>query len=102
MTKTETPLKTPSPTNSFGLRKVGRNASPNSIFVSMALDMSWRLAVAVLVPIIGGFELDRKLNTSPLLLIVGFIIAMAGMGLVLWQTLQAANNLTIPNKERRP
>ena len=71
----------------------------------MALDMSWRLAVVVLVPIIGGFELDRRLNTSPLLTIVGFLLAMAGMAVVMWQTLQTANNLAAPKltskKEKR-
>jgi F0F1-type ATP synthase assembly protein I len=100
MIKTETPLKTPSPADSLEPRKVGK--SPNAIFITMALDMSWRLALAILVPVIGGAELDRKLKTSPLLLIVGFIIAMGGMGLVLWQTLKTANNTSIPDKKDRP
>lgn len=50
--------------------------------------MSWQLAVVVLVPIIGGFELDQKLDTLPALTIAGFFIAMAGMGLVIWRQLQ--------------
>lgn len=62
----------------------------------MALDMSWRLAVVVLVPTIGGFELDQHLHTTPTLTIIGFILAMAGMALVMWQTLQAANRLPVP------
>ena len=70
--------------------------SPSGVFVSMALDMSWRLAVVVLVPIIGGFELDKQFNTSPLLVVVGFILAMGGMGLVMWQTVQAANEIPVP------
>jgi F0F1-type ATP synthase assembly protein I len=74
-------------------------ASPSSVFITMALDMSWRLAVAVLVPIIGGFELDKKLDTTPLLTIVGFLLAMGGMALVMWQTLQAANQMPVPKKE---
>ncbi len=45
-----------------------------------AMNMSWQLAVVVLVPIIGGFELDQKLDTLPALTIAGFFIAMAGMG----------------------
>jgi len=90
MIKTETPLKTPSPADSLGPRKVGK--SPNAIFITMALDMSWRLAIAILVPIIGGAELDRHLKTSPVLLIAGFILAMGGMGLVLWQTLKKASS----------
>ena len=62
----------------------------------MALDMSWRLAIAVLVPIIGGFELDSHIGTTPALTVVGFIIAMIGFGLVLWRTTQAASELPAP------
>lgn len=91
MTKTETPSKTPSPTNSIKTTKVGKTNSPGAVFVGMALDMSWRLALVVLVPVIGGFELDRRLKTSPALIIVGFVIAMAGTGLVLWQTMRTAD-----------
>ena len=50
--------------------------------------MSWQLAIVVLVPIIGGFELDQKLNTLPALTIVGFVVAMVGMGAVVWRQLQ--------------
>ena len=58
--------------------------------------MSWRLAIAILVPIIGGFELDKWLTTSPVFTIIGFVVAMAGMGLVLWRALQMANRLPVP------
>lgn len=54
------------------------------------------MAIAVLVPIIGGFELDSHLGTTPLLTVVGFIIAMIGFGLVIWQTTQTANSLPVP------
>lgn len=72
------------------------------VFVSMALDMSWRLAIAVLVPIIGGFKLDEALDTTPLLTIVGFLLAMGGMALVMWQTLQIANRIPIDKKAGKP
>lgn len=57
-------------------------------FLVAAANMSWQLAIVVLVPIIGGFELDKKLDTLPALTIVGFIIAMAGMAAVVWRQLQ--------------
>jgi len=62
----------------------------------MAIDMSWKLAIVVLVPIIGGYELDKHLKTSPAFIIAGFLLAMAGMALVMWQTLQTANSLPVP------
>jgi F0F1-type ATP synthase assembly protein I len=74
--------------------KVAKTSSQSSIFISMALDMSWRLAVAVLVPMVGGYELDQKLNSTPAFTITGFVLAMAGFGLVLWRTFVAANAAT--------
>lgn len=75
--------------------KVEHTKSPSGVFVGMALDMSWRLAVVVLVPIIGGFYLDTAFNTSPLLVIIGFVMAMAGMGVVMKQTVEAANEVPV-------
>ncbi|GAC1502150.1 MAG: hypothetical protein NVS1B10_06830 [Candidatus Saccharimonadales bacterium] len=68
--------------------------NPSSVFVGMALDMSWRLAIAVLVPIIGGYELDQHMHLAPLLTITGFVLAMLGMAIVLWQTLQQTKQVT--------
>jgi F0F1-type ATP synthase assembly protein I len=71
--------------------RVENSTSHTSVFISMALDMSWRLALVVLIPIVGGFKLDSTLDTTPVLTITGFVLAMAGMGLVFWSTLQKAN-----------
>ncbi len=54
------------------------------MFLGAIMDMSWRLAIVVLIPIVGGFKLDEKLHTSPWFVLVGFILAMAGTGYVLW------------------
>ena len=60
--------------------------------------MSWRLAIAVLLPIIGGFELDRRLNTSPWLSIAGFALAIAGVLIVIKQMLQQVGQMPVPKK----
>lgn len=93
MNQTKAPKPTPSPKRgeSTPTTPVGKTDNPSSVFIGMALDMSWRLAIAVLVPIIGGYELDQRLKLTPLLTITGFLLAMGGMALVMWQTLQAAN-----------
>ncbi|MEK7594911.1 MAG: AtpZ/AtpI family protein [Patescibacteria group bacterium] len=103
MTKTTAPRKTPSPAETAKPHTAvgAKSGNPTSVFIGAALDMSWRLAVVVLVPIIGGFELDKALDMTPLLTIVGFLIAMVGMGLVMWRTLQEANKLPVPTKEKR-
>ena len=61
------------------------------ILVVAALDMSWRLAIVVLVPIIIGFELDKHLGSAPALTIVGFVAAMAGLFLVLKRSVALAD-----------
>ncbi|HVX56757.1 MAG TPA: AtpZ/AtpI family protein [Candidatus Saccharimonadales bacterium] len=63
-------------------------ANPRRDFLVAAANMSWQLAIVVLVPIVGGFELDEKLGCLPLLTIIGFVIAMVGMALVVWRQLQ--------------
>lgn len=113
MTETKTPETTPSPAPAAHSSQVtvGKPEDPQSVFVGMALDMSWRLAVAVLVPIIGGFELDSHLGTTPLLTVAGFVLAIAAAVLVMRQTLQTANKLPVPkaksvapdqDQEKRP
>lgn len=64
--------------------------------MTAVLGMSWQLAVVVLVPIVGGFELDKAFATSPLLVIVGFIIAIAGFTLVVRRQLQIFTPLAAP------
>ncbi len=77
-------------------KSIIKQNSQSTVFVSMALDMSWRLAIVVLVPIIGGFKLDEVLHLTPLLTITGFVLAMGGMALVLWRMLREASEITIP------
>jgi len=62
-----------------------------SQFFALAVNMSWQLAIIVLVPIVGGFKLDQYIKTTPLFTIVGFIIAMAGTALTLKRILGDLN-----------
>jgi F0F1-type ATP synthase assembly protein I len=102
MSKTKVQLSAPSPKNRDlkASTEVGET-NTTSLFVGLALDMSWRLALIVLVPILGGYEIDRHWHTTPLLTIVGIIIAMIGVPLVLRQTLNKVNSLPpIPKRKR--
>lgn len=73
--------------------------SSRAILLIAALDMSWRLAIVVLVPIIGGFELDKYLGTMPVLTIIGFGLAMAGLFLVLKRSVAMADNKYMKRKK---
>jgi F0F1-type ATP synthase assembly protein I len=66
--------------------KLTSKNSARQLFMSAALGMSWQLAIAVLVPVIGGYELDKALKTLPLFTLVGLILAM---GLSSWVVLRA-------------
>ena len=70
--------------------------SPNAMFLVMALDMSWRLAIVVLVPVIGGAELDKALGTKHVYTFVGLGLALIGATIVMWRTMRAANRLPVP------
>jgi F0F1-type ATP synthase assembly protein I len=67
------------------------------LFIGAALDMSWQMAIVVLVPIIGGVELDKHWHTTPWLTISGFILAMFGTYLVIKRMLAAYGNLSLDN-----
>ncbi len=100
MPKTKDPdraiAKSSKPSSDTGIDK-----GPTAVFVGMALDMSWKLAIVVLVPIIGGFKLDEALDKSPLLTITGFLVAMTGMGIVMRQTYSAANQIDLPKNLKK-
>lgn len=64
---------------------LGKVSALRQEFFVAVMNMSWQLAIVVLVPIIGGAKLDKHFHTMPLWTIVGFIIAMIGMGAVIWR-----------------
>jgi hypothetical protein len=70
-------------------------SSQRSAFLVMILNMSWQLAVVVLVPVIAGVQLDKKLDTS-YITFVGLAVAFIGAALVMWHTMQTANRLPVP------
>lgn len=67
-----------------------------SLFFMMGLDMSWRLALGVLIPLIGGAELDKLWHTSPLMLIIGFVLAVIGSVITIRRTLRLSSQITFP------
>ena len=61
-------------------------------FISLAAEMSWQLAVVVVVPIIGGYWLDgRYHHATPWLMFVGFGVAAIGVVGVMGRVLSEAN-----------
>jgi hypothetical protein len=65
-------------------------------FLVLLFDMSWKLAIVVLVPIIGGVQLDKKLGNDHVFLFIGLALAVFGSIAVMWMTMQTANKLPVP------
>jgi F0F1-type ATP synthase assembly protein I len=59
----------------------------------VALTMSWQLLVVVVLPLLGGHLLDSRYHTSPIWMIVGMVIGLAGSIIVVRQTVQQLNEI---------
>ncbi len=70
--------------------------SNGEAFIMASLNMTWQLAIVVLVPILGGYKLDRMFHTLPAFTAVGFVLAMTGMGLVLWRQIKLFTSEGVP------
>ncbi len=64
----------------------GRSARALSDYLGIGLQIAVSFAFFVFL----GYWADTKLGTSPLLLLAGVLVGMAGMGLVLMNTIRKA------------
>ena len=87
---TTAPNKTPSPAGEKKKPQIDAKkvAAARSDFFAAVMNMSWQLAIVVLVPILGGVQLDKALDSAPAFTLLGFVIAMVGTGFVVWRQLQ--------------
>ena len=94
MKQTKAPKLTPSPSSTKQSKAVADKGSPSQVFISMVLDMSWRLALVFLIPVIAGVELDKHYHPSgDIYLIIGLILGVAGAIMVIYRTYKLANQL---------
>ena len=56
------------------------------LFISSAVSMSWQMALAVLIPIVGGYYLDQHFKTSPGLTLGGVVVALILVTLIVRHT----------------
>jgi F0F1-type ATP synthase assembly protein I len=94
--KTAVPDKTP-PVASGGKsqkNKFDQAVYQQNLFLAMAFSMSWQLAIAVIVPIVGGYKLDQHMDSSPLYTIIGLIVAIFASGAILYRVLAEAQKRT--------
>ncbi|ABB24942.1 AtpZ/AtpI family protein [Pelodictyon luteolum] len=65
----------------------GRSVRALSDYLGIGLQIAVSFALFVLL----GYWADEQLGSSPFLLLLGVLLGMAGMSLVLWKVLRAAN-----------
>jgi dipeptide/tripeptide permease len=79
-----------------GFNSESKDRTNKQEFFVVAINMSWQLAIVVLVPIIGGVQLDKVFGHTEVYIFIGLAIAVVGSAFVLWRTMQAANRLPVP------
>lgn len=65
-------------------------------FVVAVANMSWQLLIVVLVPIIGGAELDRRAGGQHLWVYFGLVLAAVAATAVVWRAVRLAASLPVP------
>jgi hypothetical protein len=65
------------------------------LFAGAVIDMSWQLALVVLLPLVGGYELDKHWHIFPALTIIGAVIAVIGYFLVVRRMYKQYSNRSI-------
>jgi hypothetical protein len=80
-----TPVKDDNKTNTL-------DVDPRGIFMAAVLGMSWQLAIVVLLPLIGGYELDQHFKSTPAWTAVGSVVAVCGVVAVLINTVREVNH----------
>ena len=80
------------------------NAS--SMFLGATLNMGWRLAVTVVIPIVGGVKLDQHYDTSPTYTLIGMLLAAVAGSTAVWATVRDVNTQVAdqasPRRSKKP
>lgn len=72
-----------------------------AVFFVSLLDLTWQMAIVIIVPIVGGYYLDKAAGSSPAFLILGFLVAMGGFFLVVKRMIAKANGRLAPKEPHK-
>lgn len=92
MKKTKAPSKAPSPPSKTK-ELVAKGSNPGAVFMAMVFDMSWKLIIVFLVPVLLGNYLDDHFKVSYLYLLLGFAIGLALAILVVYDVYKKASEV---------
>lgn len=80
--------------NSSTKSSLTTDSGVQQVFVLSALNMSWQLAVTILVPLIGGVMIDGHFKTSPVYTMVGLVAGIFMSCIVVWRAFKRLNKAT--------
>ncbi len=73
------------------LQRLADVSAAKTQFVSSTINLSWRLALTVLIPVLCGVAIDKKFDTSPSFTLAGLMLAAVLASMAIWQTVQEVN-----------
>jgi F0F1-type ATP synthase assembly protein I len=82
------------------IEKLLESQAAKSQFYGATINLSWRLALIVLIPVIAGVKLDEKFNKSPSFVLAGLMIAAFGAAATIWSTVQEVNQLQAEDSKK--
>ncbi|HSX44652.1 MAG TPA: AtpZ/AtpI family protein [Candidatus Saccharimonadales bacterium] len=101
MGRVSTKPKAPSSaSNKDEIARLAAAATSKQQFVNSAMDMGWRMAISVIVPVIIGSWLDHKYHTSPSWTLVSLFVAVTLAVMVVMKTIKDLNNSQTNRKAR--
>lgn len=71
-----------------------------SLFFISALNMSWQLALTIVIPVVAGVKLDQWLDSSPSLTLTGFFLAIVMGSMVVWNTVKGVSEVQAEDDRR--
>jgi F0F1-type ATP synthase assembly protein I len=72
-----------------------------SQFVGATINLSWRLALTVIIPVLIGVKLDDKFNTSPSFVLTSLMLATVGACVAIWSTVKEINQLQADEDKKK-
>lgn len=70
-------------------------------FIGAALNLSWRLALTVLIPLLIGIQLDKKFTDDHSFTLAGFMLAIVFGCMAVWATVKEVNQLQADEEKEK-
>jgi F0F1-type ATP synthase assembly protein I len=100
MSKTQTQRKVVDPRPETSAERLAKIAIAKQQFLDAALNMSWQLAVTIIVPVFIGAQLDKRFKSEPTWTLVALFLAVAMAAGVVVKTLRSVK--ANQNKKGKP